>query len=295
MKKIGMKVMKITNNMIENYSQGLNNANTTKTYKSSLKKFHTFLEESYIEEVTNDNINMIIHDYKAYLNQEGHKAVTINHHLIVLKTFLNDYTPIEYDRKLKLLKTVKHQPHYLTKSQIHTALQYATNPLDEIMIKLLSNTGLRIHEALNITIKQIKKTDHDENAVIRIIGKNTKQRTIFIPSSLVNQMQEYSKDNLRFVFESRRKKAKPLTTRTIEHRFNKLARIIDEEEMTNVYSENLKPHNLRHSFAIHALENNEINYVKEFLGHENITTTQIYTNLKEQEIIERFRQIETIE
>lgn len=287
--------MKITYKMIDNYTQGLNNDNTTKTYKSSLKKFHTFLEESYIEDVNDDNINMIVHDYKAYLNQEGHKAVTINHHLIVLKTFLNDYTPIEYDRKLKLLKTVKHQPHYLTKAQIHTALEYAVNPLDEIMIKLLSNTGLRIHEALSITIKQIRKTDNDGNAIIRIIGKNTKQRTIFIPATLVSQMQEYSQNNLRFVFESKRKKAKALTTRTIEHRFKKLAERIDEEEMTNTYSENLKPHNLRHSFAIHALENNEINYVKEFLGHENITTTQIYTNLKEQEIIERFRQIETIE
>lgn len=287
--------MIITTEMINNYAQGLNNLNTTKTYKSSLNKFYNYLDETGTDEITNENINMIIHDYKAYLNQEGYKAVTINHHLIVLKTFLNDYTPIQMNRKLKLLKTVKEQPHYLTTEQIHTALQYATDILDEIMIKLLSNTGLRIHEALSITIKQLNNTDAQGNAVIRIIGKNTKQRTIFIPSTLVTQLLEYSRNNKRFVFESKMKKGRSLTTRTIEHRFKKLAQKIDEEEMTNVYSENLKPHNLRHSFAIHALKNNEINYVKEFLGHENITTTQIYTNLKEQEIIERFKQIETIE
>ncbi|AWX31874.1 tyrosine-type recombinase/integrase [Methanosphaera sp. BMS] len=51
---------------------------------------------------------------------------------------------------------------------------------------------------------------------------------------------------------------------------------------------------LRHIFAIEALKNNEINYVKEFLGHENIQTTQIYTNLKEKEVIERFKKLETI-
>ncbi|MBE6486062.1 MAG: hypothetical protein E7Z85_04375 [Methanosphaera stadtmanae] len=287
--------MILTIEMINNYAQGLNNINTTKTYKSSLLKFHNFLNEIGIDEITNENINMIIHDYKAYLNQEGFKAVTINHHLIVVKTFLNDYTTIQINRKLKLLKTVKEQPHYLTIEQIHTALKYTTDMLDEIMIKLLSNTGLRIHEALSITIKQLNNTDAQGNAIIRIIGKNTKQRTIFIPASLVSQLLEYSQNNKRFVFESKMKKGRSLTTRTIEHRFKKLAIKIDEEEMTNVYSENLKPHNLRHSFAIHALKNNEINYVKEFLGHENITTTQIYTNLKEQEIIERFRQIETIE
>ncbi len=287
--------MKITLEMINGYTQGLNNTNTEKTYKSSLKKFYNYMEENFIEDISNENINMIIHDYKAYLNQEGLKAVTINHHLIVLKTFINDYTPIEHDRKLKLLKTIKQQPHYLTTEQIHTALQYATDTLDELMIKLLSNTGLRIHEALSITIKQLKKTDSQGNSIIRIIGKNTKQRTIFIPATLVSQLLEYSQNNNRFVFESKIKKGRSLTTRTIEHRFKKLAKKIDEEEMTNIYSENLKPHNLRHSFAIHALKNNEINYVKEFLGHENITTTQIYTNLKEQEIIERFKQIETIE
>ena len=65
----------------------------------------------------------------------------------------------------------------------------------------------------------------------------------------------------------------------------------DKKENTNIFSENLKPHNLRHSFAIHALKTNEINYVKEFLGHENIATTQIYTDLKEKEIVERFKDI----
>ncbi|MBE6488860.1 MAG: hypothetical protein E7Z86_09130 [Methanosphaera stadtmanae] len=69
---------------------------------------------------------------------------------------------------------------------------------------------------------------------------------------------------------------------------------MDKKENTNLYSENLKPHNLRHSFAIEALKTNEINYVKEFLGHENIQTTQIYTNLKEEDVIERFKKLGTI-
>ena len=69
------------------------------------------------------------------------------------------------------------------------------------------------------------------NAIIRIIGKNTKQRTIFIPSTLVTQLLEYSRNNKRFVFESKMKKGRSLTTRTIEHRFKKLAEKITINDM----------------------------------------------------------------
>ena len=286
--------MKIDNTTIENYIASIPNPNTKKTYGCSLRKFVKFLEKNEITDLNQENINMIFRDYQAYLNNQNLKPISRNQNMINLKTFLNDYTNITYNKKLKLERTTN-EPKYLTTPQIQLIYKYTENPLDELMIKLLSNTGLRIHEALSITIKQLNNTDAQGNAIIRIIGKNTKQRTIFIPSTLVTQLLEYSRNNKRFVFESKMKKGRSLTTRTIEHRFKKLAEKIDEEEMTNVFSENLKPHNLRHSFAIHALKNNEINYVKEFLGHENITTTQIYTNLKEQEIIERFKQIETIE
>jgi len=107
-------------------------------------------------------------------------------------------------------------------------------------------------------------------------------------------LKQYSKNNKTYLFESRRKTDSPISVRTIQRRFNKLAIKIDEKEKIKIYSENLKLHNLRDSFAICALKTNEINYVKEFLGHESITTTQIYTNLKEKEILNRFKKIEMI-
>ena len=111
-----------------------------------------------------------------------------------------------------------------------------------------------------------------------------------IPAKLVRELKRYAKNNIIYVFESDREKGQPRSIRNIQYRFKKLATRIDKEEHTTIYSENLKPHNLRHSFAIEALKNNEINYVKEFLGHENIATTQIYTNLKEKDVVERLRE-----
>ena len=286
--------MLINKENITNYVNGITNPNTRKTYRLSLNKFHNYLQDNNIHDINQDNLNQVIHDYKAYLNNKNLKAITINQHLIILKTFINDYTQLSYDKDLKLLKTEKRKPKYLTPKQIQTALNYVDDKTDELIIKLLTSTGLRIHEALNITKKQLENTDETGNAIITIIGKNTKRRLIVIPSKLTKQLRRYSQNHKKYIFESNRKELEPLTSRTIQRRFKKLAAKIDKKENTKIYSENLKPHNLRHSFAIQALKTNEINYVKEFLGHENIQTTQIYTNLKEKEVVDRFKKLETI-
>ena len=285
--------MKIDNTTIENYIASIPNPNTQKTYGCSLRKFVKFLEKNEITDLNQENIKRIFLDYQAYLNNQNLKPISRNQNMINVKTFLNDYTNITYDKKLKLERTTN-EPKYLTTPQIQLIYKYTENPLDELMIKLLSNTGLRIHEALKITKQELTNVDEDENVILKVIGKRNKKRVVLIPSELAKQLKEYSKNNKTYLFESKRKPNSPISIRTIQRRFNNLARKIDEKENTKIYSENLKPHNLRHSFAIRALKTNEINYVKEFLGHESITTTQIYTNLKEKEILDRFKKIEMI-
>ena len=127
--------------------------------------------------------------------------------------------------------------------------------MDELIIKLLSNTGLRIHEALKITKQELTYVDEDKNVILKVIRKRNKKRIVLIPLELAKQLKEYSKNNKTYLFESKRKSGILISIRTIQRRFNKLARKIDEKENTNIYSENLKPHNLRHSFAIRALKN----------------------------------------
>jgi len=285
--------MKIDNTTIEKYIASIPNRNTQKTYGCSLRKFVKFLEKNEITDLNQENIKRIFLDYQAYLNNQNLKPISRNQNMINLKTFLNDYTNITYNKKLKLERTTN-EPKYLTTPQIQLIYKYTENPLDELMIKLLSNTGLRIHEALKITKQELTNVDEDKNVILKVIGKRNKKRVVLIPSELAKQLKEYSKNNKTYLFESKRKPNSPISIRTIQRRFNNLARKIDEKEKTKIYSENLKPHNLRHSFAIRALKTNEINYVKEFLGHESITTTQIYTNLKEKEILDRFKKIEMI-
>ena len=205
--------MLINQETINKYTGGITNPNTRKTYRLSLKKFHSYLQDNNIHDINQENINQIIHDYKAYLNNKNLKAITINQHLIILKTFINEYTQLSYDKDLKLIKIPRKKPHYLTTQQIQTALNYTEDKTDELIIKLLTSTGLRIHEALNITKNELENTDEKENAIITIIGKNTKTRLIVIPGKLTRQLKRYSQDHKKYIFESDRKESKPLTSR----------------------------------------------------------------------------------
>lgn len=105
--------MKINNTTIENYTTSIANQNTRKNNKYLLTKFVRSLENNEITDVNQENINMIFRDYQTYLNQQKIKASTRNQHLIILKTFLNEYTNIKYDKKLKLERT-NNKPKYLT-------------------------------------------------------------------------------------------------------------------------------------------------------------------------------------
>lgn len=170
------QLMKINTNTIENYTQSIANQNTRKSNRHSLNKFVKFLENKEITDVTQDNINTVFRDYQAHLNKLKIKASTRNQHLIILKTFINEYTNIEYDKKLKLERTIN-EPKYLTPKQIQTIYKYTENPLDELMIKLLSNTGLRISEALNITKKELTDLDGEGNVILKVIGKRNKKKS----------------------------------------------------------------------------------------------------------------------
>ena len=63
--------------------------------------------------------------------------------------------------------------------------------MDELVIKLLSSRGLRIHEALGITKKQVENTDDKGNELIGVISKNMKIEIVVIPTKLVKELQKY--------------------------------------------------------------------------------------------------------
>ena len=115
--------MKIDNTTIEKYIASILNRNTRKTYGCSLRKFVIFLEKNEITDLNPENINMIFRDYQAYLNKQTLKPISRNQYMIIVKTFLNDYTNITYNKKLKLERTTN-EPKYLTTQEIQLIYKY---------------------------------------------------------------------------------------------------------------------------------------------------------------------------
>lgn len=295
-----------------------NNINTKKKYQTALNNLQKYITQrnqktetsEHIIDITNDNIKLFMKDYQAYL--EGLDTIqpqrklsnnTINQYMILTRKFFEDYCEIEIE-KLEKLKVTKHAPKYLTADAVDIIISYIEQSktdadikstkmkmldTDKVMINLLFNTGLRIHEALKLELDDIQSIEADKNGLypLEIVGKGSKARTIIITAEvyaeLTGYVEEYCSGNKKYVFESQRT-GNPITARAIEKNFCNLAKEIDTRyNLTGEkksYSNLLKPHNLRHSYAVDRLNRNvPINAMQKLLGHANVQTTQIYTDI----------------
>ena len=141
---------------------------------------------------------------------------------------------------------------------------------NRLLIELMYGCGLRVSEVVSL-----KCSDIDYNQlVLRVVGKGSKMRMVPFYEDLKRLMLMYedSKTQLTdtFIVNAR---YKPMTTRAVQYILN------DEVKKAGLHIQ-VHPHMLRHSFATHLLDNGaDLRIVQELLGHENLSTTQIYTHV----------------
>ena len=149
--------------------------------------------------------------------------------------------------------------------------------MEMCILELFYATGMRISELTRIKISNIDF----EGKTIKIAGKGNKERIVIIGMSSVNILQKYidvfCEDTQVFLFGSlikSRKNNHHISEKAIYNITKKhLKRISNDEKLT--------PHSLRHSFATHLLDSGaDLMSVKELLGHESLTSTQIYTHVQ---------------
>ena len=275
------------------------NKHTETKYKTAFNNFNKFIEEKQITEIDNKEI---LRQYKQQLKANTKLSNnTKNQYIILIKNFLKNECGIKI-KDVEQLKTQKPTPHYISKAEYNIILEYLDEQLttatprkrrmirtNQTIIKLIFNTGLRIHEVLKLKIQDITnlECDHNNYYPMDIIGKGNKDRRIIIEAPLYEALTEYINEynNNIYVFESSRNQDKPLTRQIIERQFQQIAQQLDQK-YNNKYNfqDNLKPHNLRHSYAIIAAGIYGLNYVQDVLGHSNITTTQIYLALDKKDL-----------
>ena len=150
------------------------------------------------------------------------------------------------------------------------------NLRNRALIEVMYGCGLRVSEAVELKVGDL----HLNSKYIEIIGKGNKQRVIPIGDLAIEALKKYIFDGRNeltkqqfsdYVFISYQ--GKPMSRQAIFKFIKKLA-------LDNGIEKEISPHTLRHSFATHLLENGvDLRYVQEMLGHEDISTTQIYTHM----------------
>lgn len=145
------------------------------------------------------------------------------------------------------------------------------------MLETLYSCGLRVTELINLQISNIR----DKMGFIRVIGKGDKERLVPIGGQALKFIAQY-RDQVRIHMNIEpkhsdmlflNKNSKPISRISV---FNIVKKSVSDAGITK----NVSPHTFRHSFATHLVENGaDLRAVQEMLGHESITTTEIYTHL----------------
>lgn len=159
---------------------------------------------------------------------------------------------------------------------------------DRALLETLYATGIRVSELINLKLENI----HEDLQLIKVLGKGSKERLIPISDMALLWIKKYEEEvrdplllkkgcNSEFLFLNNR--GTPLTRQAVWQiikRYCKMAGI--DKDVT--------PHTLRHTFATHLLENGaDLRVVQEILGHSDISTTQIYTNLTQTHILQVYQ------
>jgi len=254
--------------------------NTIEAYKNDLKYYLDYFENKSIKNITKKEIIKFIESLKdRNLNEKS-----INHIIGTIKNF-HGYFSLHYGlsnvtENILRLKTKKTLPKVLTIEEVELILDIdLKTPFDyrnKAMLELMYSSGLRVSELLDLTL-----TDIDlENDLVKVFGKGSKERIIpigdYALSALSKYISEYRNSLIKF----------PTDILFLNNHGKKMSRsgffkIINKIAEEKSIKKEISPHILRHSFATHMLEcGADLRSIQELLGHENMSTTSIYTHVR---------------
>jgi len=238
---------------------------TRKSYLKCIRDYFLFIKKDYLK-INKDRIKKFL-----LLKQEKNYAPqTINLYLNAIKFYYREIvrSPILID--LKFAKINRRLPVVLSREEINLIISCLNNKQHKLIISLAYGSGLRVSEVVDLKTKDIDLAQ----LLIHIKQSKGKQdRITILPKSISKEIGKILalKDKNDYVFETQRGGKYSVRTPQLIF-FNALKKSGIKKDATF--------HSLRHSFATHLLENGtDVRYIQKLLGHKNIRTTQIYTQV----------------
>jgi len=287
----------------DNYLFAIKNASshTRRNYLNDLKQFIKFLRENEIEVLRQGKVELnkitpsIIRSFLAYLHQKNTKT-TIARKIASLNSFfkflikegLVTYNPAQTVSAPKPEKVI---PTFLSVDEIFSLIEQPDKEKDlgrrdRAILELMYSSGLRVSEVVNLNLE-----DLDPNReFIKVKGKGNKERLLPVGTKAREALQDYLSIRKNLAEKKGIEKSSQalflnyrggrLTTRSI-------ARIIDKYAHQSSFFRPVHPHAIRHTFATHMLDAGaDLRSIQELLGHSSLSTTQKYTHVSIDRLME---------
>lgn len=251
--------------------------------------------------VDRDWSKLTLDDLHQYLKEQKQKRdpapATLKLEIVTLRNFLRYLSqvgvcPPELSDQLEVPRPGRSLPETLTEEEVNRLLniQWEDTPLglrNAAIIEILYASGIRVSELASL---RLEKVDLKEKTM-RVIGKGNKERLVLIGDKAVASLQRYLESGRPSLVNSRTggevilgKHGRLLTTA-------RLWGIVKEAMHRAGIKKNVYPHLLRHSFATHLLSHGaDLRVIQELLGHADIATTEIYTHVDADRLVQSHRQ-----
>ncbi len=251
-------------------------------FSGQTSRMYLFYNNKFIEYIKKPPEDITEDDIKEFLAYKMSDHSLSNASITLIKASLKFFYTGMLGKDMSLIKTPKASkklPVVLSRKEIMDLLDNTRNLKHRLLIELLYSTGLRLSECINL-----KYTDLDLNegtGWVRM-GKGAKDRIFIISDIFKKDLLEYKKnkeksglDGRGYIFSVNGKK---MTPRAIQKAIKISVQRAGIEKDVHV-------HTLRHSFATHLLEDGvDVRKIQKLLGHSNLQTTQIYTQVSSEEI-----------
>lgn len=280
------------NNIIDKYKTWLRlekslSANSIEAYLTDLDKLIRFVESEGKDFATISYQDL--QQFVAQLRDIGIHPRSQARIISGIKSFyrfllLDEYITADPTELLESPKIGLKLPEVLTVNEINDILDTIDLSLPEgqrnrAMLEVLYSCGLRVSELISLRYSDV----YFDEGFIRVEGKGSKQRLVPISEMAIREIKNYLLDRNRMVVKKGFEDILFLSRRgTALSRIMVFHIIKQQTEMAGVHK-NVSPHTFRHSFATHLLEGGaNLRAIQEMLGHEKITTTEIYTHIDRQ-------------
>ena len=275
----------------ENYLTKVKQAssNTISSYMRDIRQYAEWLRINEDIDVV-DATQLNIGDYLSHLDEEGRSAATKSRTLASLKNFYAyvvssgflERTPVT---EIKIDRGEKKMPQILTGREIELLLAQpacvdAKGYRDKAMLEVMYATGIRVTELIDLDVDDVNL----EQRIIKCRGSK-KTRVIPLYPAAYKALSVYLREVRSGMVASLDESALFVNISGVRMSRQGFWKILKHYQGTARIEKEITPHTLRHSFAVHLLENGaDIGSVQELMGHSDISSTQMYTHMINQKL-----------